>query len=81
MVFNESLLTPYKEPEYPSQQQPDKPPPVIINDVEEFEVEEILDSRMYRRKLQLVLPWLGLAYFNKVQITQDSLLQMLRSKM
>ena len=31
--------------------------------------------------LWLVLPWLGLAYFNKVQITQDSLLQMLRSKM
>jgi len=35
---------PYKEPEYPSQQQPDKPPPIIVNDVKEFEVEEILDS-------------------------------------
>ena len=43
-VFNESLLTPYRNPEYPSQQQPDKPPPVIVNDVAEFEVEEILDS-------------------------------------
>ena len=32
-VFNKSLLTPYKEPEFPSQQQPDKPPPIIVNNM------------------------------------------------
>ena len=46
-VFNESLLTPYKQPKFPSQQQPDKPPPIIVNDTEEYEVEEILDSCIY----------------------------------
>ena len=30
--------------------------------------------------LHLVLPWLAQAIFNKVNITQDGLLQMLRSK-
>ena len=46
-MFNESLLMPYKQPEFPSQQQPDKPPPIIVNNEEEYKVEEILDSRMY----------------------------------
>jgi len=58
-VFNESLLTPYREPKYPSQQQPNKPPPIIVNDMEEFKVKEILDSQMYRRKLQYLVKWKG----------------------
>ena len=32
------------------------------------------------KHILIVLPWLGLAIFNKLRITQDSLLQMLRSK-
>ena len=52
-VFNESLLTPHKQPKFPSQQQPGKQPPVIVNDAEEYEVEEILDSHMYQRKLHI----------------------------
>ena len=37
------------------------PPPVIVNDEEEWEVEEILDSRRIRRKLQYLVKWRGFA--------------------
>ena len=35
------------------------PPPVIINDKEEYEVEEILDSRYHYEKIQYLVKWLG----------------------
>jgi predicted aspartyl protease len=35
------------------------PPPVIIQDQEEFEVEEIVDSRRFRNKLQYKVRWIG----------------------
>ena len=34
-------------------------PPVILNDVEEWHVEEILDSRIHRRYLQDLVKWVG----------------------
>ena len=68
-MFNEFLLTPYKQPEFPSQQQPDKPPPVIINNKEEYEVEETLDSWMYQKKLQYLVKWKG--YPNHVDLTWE----------
>ncbi len=43
--FNEKLLTPYIPPTFPNQEVPPAPPPELINDEEEFEIEEILDSR------------------------------------
>ncbi len=43
--FNEKLLTPYIPPIFPNQEAPPPPPPDLINDEEEFEIEEILDSR------------------------------------
>ncbi len=43
--FNEKLLTPYILPAFPNQEVPPPPPPDLINDEEEFEIEEILDSR------------------------------------
>ncbi len=43
--FNEKLLTPYILPAFPNQEVPPAPPPDLINDEEEFEIEEILDSR------------------------------------
>ncbi len=43
--FNEKLLTPYILPAFPNQEIPPLPPPELINDEEEFEIEEILDSR------------------------------------
>ena len=40
----------------------------------------ILGWLMKRTHLYVVLPWLGLGIFNKMDITQGGLLQMLRSK-
>ncbi len=42
--FNKKLLTPYILPAFPNQEVPPLPPPNLINDKEEFEIEEILDS-------------------------------------
>ncbi len=43
--FNEKLLTPYILPAFPNQEVPPPPPPDLINDEEEFEIEEVLDSK------------------------------------
>ncbi len=43
--FNEKLLTPYVPPAFPNQEVPPAPPPELINDEEEFEIEEVLDSK------------------------------------
>ncbi len=43
--FNEKLLTPYIPLAFPNQEIPPPPPPDLINDEEEFKIEEILDSR------------------------------------
>ncbi len=43
--FNEKLLIPYTPPAFPNQEVPPAPPPELINDEEEFEIEEILDSK------------------------------------
>ncbi len=41
-----------------------KPPPLpeVIEDEEHYEVEEILDSRLYRGKLQYLVKWKGFGY-------------------
>jgi hypothetical protein len=56
-VFNEALLSPYVAPVFLSQQTPPPPPPDLVDDHEEYEVEEILDSRLYRGKLQYFVHW------------------------
>jgi Reverse transcriptase (RNA-dependent DNA polymerase)/RNase H-like domain found in reverse transcriptase/Integrase zinc binding domain/Chromo (CHRromatin Organisation MOdifier) domain len=40
------------------------PPPVLVDDDgnEEYEIEEVLDSRVYRRKLQFLVHWKGYGY-------------------
>ncbi len=43
--FNEKLLTPYIPPAFPNQELLPPPPPDLINDEEEFEIKEVLDSR------------------------------------
>ena len=44
-VFHECLLHPYHPGEYKSQQKSIPPPPEIVMNVEEHEIEQILDSR------------------------------------
>lgn len=62
-VFNEVLLTPYAEPEFPSQIKELPPPPDIINNEIEYEVEEVLDSRIRKRgrkeKIEYYVKWKG----------------------
>ncbi|KAL5536505.1 hypothetical protein ACEPAF_327 [Sanghuangporus sanghuang] len=47
------------QPSFESQKKPPPPPPVIIDEQEEYEVEEILDSRLHRGKLQFLVKWVG----------------------
>jgi hypothetical protein len=57
-VFHTSLLHPHKEDRIPNRQQP-PPPPVVVEGQEEWEVEEILDSRKQGRGLQYLVRWKG----------------------
>ncbi|SJL10435.1 uncharacterized protein ARMOST_13821 [Armillaria ostoyae] len=43
--FNEKLLSPFTPPSFPNQEQPPPPPPDLIDGEEEWEIEEILDSK------------------------------------
>ena len=56
-VFNEVVLSPYTPPIFPSQQKELPPPPQIINDHEEYDVEEIMDSKLERGNLKYLLKW------------------------
>jgi Chromo (CHRromatin Organisation MOdifier) domain/Integrase core domain len=61
-IFNEILLTPYIPPSFPSQEKKHlRPPPEIIDNDEEYEIEEILDSCIRRNKLYYLVHWLGYA--------------------
>jgi hypothetical protein len=59
-VFHTDLLTPYREtPTHGANYQ--RPPPDLVEGVEEYEVERILDSCRHRRgcKLQYLIAWKG----------------------
>ena len=58
-VFNEALLTPYHPPTFPSQEKPLPPPVVETPEGEEYNVEEILDSRLKRGKIEYLVKWEG----------------------
>lgn len=57
-VFHVSLLEPFVESTIPGRIL--APPPVIeVDGVEEYEVENILDSRLRRRRLEYLIDWKG----------------------
>ena len=60
LVYHVSLLEKAAENPYPGQLVP-SPSLVIVNDEEEFVVEEILDARLFGRgkKLKYLMKWLG----------------------
>jgi len=57
-VMNVSRLRPYKEPRITGQETTPAPP-VEINGELEYEVEQILDSRLRRGQLQYLVKWQG----------------------
>src|SRR6201996_7558434 len=59
-VFHVDLLTPYKETTFHGTNYT-RPPPDLINKEEEYEVEQILDSRVRgrNRKVQYLVKWVG----------------------
>lgn len=57
-VFHVSLLKPFHENSFPGRVLP-PPPPVVVEGEEEFIVEGIIDSRIYRNKLQYLVKWEG----------------------
>ena len=76
-VFHVDLLTPYKETAFHGTNYM-RPPPDLINDEEEYEVEQILDSRVQGRnqRVQYLVKWVGYPdsdnqWFNAEQLTAD----------
>jgi hypothetical protein len=57
-VFHVSLLEPYHENRWVERVQPPPPPEEIEGELE-YEVKEILDSRVIRGKLQYLVDWVG----------------------
>ena len=59
-VFHASLLTPYRET---SQHRDNftRPPPDLVDNLEEFEVEEVINHRHFgkKRRLQYLIKWKG----------------------
>src|SRR5882724_7787162 len=58
-VFNVVKLTPHIPNDIPERVIKPPPPPIVKAGVEEFEIEEILDSRKFRGKLQYLVHWKG----------------------
>jgi len=58
-VFNVVKLTAAPSDPIPGRHRPQPPPPELIDGEEEYIVEEIIDSRMFRRRLQYLVKWEG----------------------
>jgi hypothetical protein len=56
-VFQVSLLKPVSSDPLPDQHPP-LPPPVVVDEEGEYLVEELLDSRVWRRRLEFLVKWL-----------------------
>ena len=57
----------------PGRRNAEIPQPEIVNDEEHFEVEEILDSRFFRRKLQFLVAWKGYGYEENTWTNADDI--------
>jgi len=73
-VFHVALLRPFREPTYEGQTY-DPPGPVEVDDDdglgERYEVKAIVDSRIYRNKLQYKVEWEGYAHTDEAATWQN----------
>ena len=53
------MLKPYVDPTFESQKRPPPPLPELIDGKEEYEVKEILDSRLHQGRIQFLVKWEG----------------------
>ena len=58
-VFNKDLLTWCVEPKFQGQHKDLVPPPTIINEEEEYEVEEVWKHRKWEQETQYLVHWKG----------------------
>ena len=58
-IFNEDLLTRCVEPKFKGQHKNPAPPLIIINEEEEYEVEEVRKHRKRGRGMQYLVYWKG----------------------
>ena len=74
-VFHVDLLTPYKETTFHGINYT-RPPPDLINNEEEYEVEKILDSRVRGRKrqVQYLVKWVGYPDSDNQWLNADQLM-------
>ena len=56
-VFNKDLLIRCREPHYQGQYMRMASPPMIINEEEEYKVEEVWKHRKHERKTQYLVHW------------------------
>jgi len=57
-TFHIELLEPYQDNQFPSQIK-EPPPPIQIEGEDEYELDEIIESRLYYTKLQYRAKWKG----------------------
>ena len=58
-LFNENLLKQCVEPKFKEQHKDPTPPPMIINEEEEYKVEEVRKHRKCGRETQYLIHWKG----------------------
>ena len=85
-MFHVDLLTPYKETAFHGDNYT-RPPPDLINNEEEYEVEQILDSRVRgrNRKVQYLVKWVGYPdsnnqWLDAEQVTADDAIREFKEK-
>jgi hypothetical protein len=73
-VFHVSMLEPIRNDPLPGQLPP-PPEPIIVEGEPEYEVEDVLDSRIFRRQLQYLIKWRGWDVLTWEQVTEVSKLK------
>ena len=59
LVFNQDMLTPFNKASYTTQHKPWLPPPEIIGNELEYEVQQILDAHKHWNTVEFLVSWKG----------------------